>query len=230
MTSYESATAAPPPLRTSTRAAVSFEAFVLDYAREQRRNVFLSFTGIATIAGAIMRTGGTAQIVLCAFGLGLAVAGLAALALAADAHAAYTRLLATATVTTYATPPPASPGVRAFVPSTNGTQTIRAGKFKLDAAQWVKLFQTAGDGGRLTRDGAAKVLPRELYRAWGDTLGELARLGIVDDSGIITPAGWTWYKSNVSPYSTEGASPSGAISTHARRTHGRQDADGAGVA
>lgn len=177
-----------------------------------------------------MRTGGTAQVLLCAFGLGLAVAGLVALTLAADAHAAYTRLLATATVTTYAPPAAASPGMRAFVPSTNGSQTIRAGKFKLERAQWVKLFQTATDGGKLTRDNAMKALPRDLYRDWQSTLAELARLGIVDDNGIITPAGWAWYADAVSPYSTEGATPSGAISTHARRTHGRQDAGGAGVA
>lgn len=230
MTSYETLPTAPPPLRTSTRAAVSFDAFVLSYTREQRKNVLLAFGGIATIAGAIMRTGGTAQVVLCAFGLGMAAAGLVALALAADAHAAYTKLLSLSTTTTYATPATASPGVRAFVPSSNGTQTIRAGKFKLERAQWVKLFQTATEGGKLTRDNAMKALPRDLYRDWQSTLAELARLGIVDDNGIITPAGWAWYADAVSPYSTEGATPSGAMSTPARHPHGRQDAGGAGVA
>lgn len=230
MTSYESLPTAPPPLRTSTRAAVSFDAFVLSYTREQRKNVLLAFGGIALCVGAIMYTEGTARVILCAFGLGLAAAGLAALALAADAHAAYTKLLSLSTVTTYAPPAAASPGMRAFVPSSNGSQTIRAGKFKLERAQWVKLFQTASEGGKLTRDAAVKALPRDLYRDWQSTLAELARLGIVDDSGIITPAGWAWYADAVSPYSTEGATPAGAISTHARRTHGRADAGGAGVA
>lgn len=221
----------PPPVRTSSRPAADFDSYVLRYAREQRRNVLLAFTGISMIVGAIVYTTGAPMVLLVSFGLGLAAAGLMALAIAERAHGRYTEHMAVATVTTYQEPTPA-PAVRAFVPSTNGAPSIRAGKFRLSRQQWIRLFQSSSEGGRLTRDGAVKALPRELYRDWSGTLAELARIGIVDDSGVITPDGWEWYTANVSPYSPEGAAPSGAQGTHARRTHGTagtSSTNGAGV-
>lgn len=226
----QTAAGAPAPVRTSSRPAATYQEYVISYVREQRRNVLLAFGGISLCVGAIMYTHGAPLVMLCAMGLGMASAGLAALAIAADAHAKYTAHLATTHTTIYNAPEPATASVRAFVPSVNGTQTIRAGKFRLDRTQWVKLFQTATDGGKLTRDNAMRALPRPMYREWQSTLEELARLGIVDDDGIITPAGWQWYSDTISPYSDEAGTPSGAHSTHARRTHGRTDAHGAGVA
>lgn len=224
----------PSPVRTSSRPATDFDSYVLRYSKAQRNNALLIATGAAMIVGAITYTHGAAMVLLVSFGIGQVLAGAVAMAIAERAHARYTEHLAVSTVTTYQEPTPA-PAVRAFVPSANGAPSIRAGKFRLSRQQWVRLFQSASEGGRLTRDAAAavKALPRELYRDWSGTLAELARIGIVDDNGVITPDGWEWYAANVSPYSTEGTAPSGAPGTPARRTHGAagtSSANGAGVA
>lgn len=217
----------PAPARTTARPSVDYDTFVLRYARAQRANVLLAFVGVALITGGIMYTHGAPMVILVALGLGLAAAGLGGLAIAMGAHADYTRHLAMTTATTYAAPVEASPGVRAFVPSANGAPTIRAGKFKLERATWVKLFETAAaHDDRLTRDSATKVLPRNLYRDWQNTIGELVRLGMVDGEGRITAGGWQWYQENLSPYPNGGEAPTGAYSTPARRTHG---AHGAGM-
>ena len=217
------------PVKTSSRPAADFDSYVLRYSKAQRSNILLSVTGIGAIVGAITNTHGAPMVMLVSFGLGLAAAGLAALAIAERAHARYTEHLSTATVTTYATEPTAAP-VRAFIPSANGAPTVRAGKFRLTRQQWTRLFQTAGDGGKLTRDNAMRALPRELYRDWANTLDELRRLGIVDDNGVITPDGWSWYSANVSPYSTDALSTSGAQGTHAPARTASTAGQGVGVA
>ena len=74
------------------------------------------------------------------------------------------------------------------------------------------------NGGRLTRDAATKVLPRALYRDWATTAGELARLGIIDGEGMVTAAGRGIIGGNP-PRPTGDYAPTGAHSTHARRTH-----------
>ncbi len=75
------------------------------------------------------------------------------------------------------------------------------------------------NGGKLTRDAAAKVLPRDLYRDWATTAGELARLGVIDAGGMVTAAGRGMMSGN-SPYPIGHNAPTGASSTRARRTHG----------
>jgi len=126
---------------------------------------------------------------------------------------------------TYAPPPAPSAPVRPFVPSANGDaagHTVRAGRFQLPAATWAALFDVAeANGGRLTRDGvaAARALPRALYRDWAATLAELQRLGIVDDDGRVTAAGWEFAGREITPPPHGIDAPAGAPSTHARRTH-----------
>lgn len=199
MTTYfETPTPTPTAAKTTARPSVTFDDYVTGYTRLQRANVLGAFMGITVATGAIMYLHGAPMVLLVAAGVGIAAAGLASLAIAAEAHAAYTRHFGMTTATTYATPTPAGPGLRPFVASQNGAPTIRAGRFQLPAATWAALFATA-DNGRLTRDKSMKVLPRALYRDWQSTLEELARLGIVDGDGTITAAGLQWYDATISP-------------------------------
>ncbi len=222
MVSYEAgAAAAGPPLARSTRRpAADFDEYVLRYARVQRSNVFLFFAGVGLAVGAAMRLDGVLLIALATVGLGMAGAGAGGLMAAMAAHNSYTRYLGLNETREYTAPAPPAEGVRPFVPSTNGTPTIRAGRFSLPAATWAALLAAAeANGGRLTRDAATKVLPRALYRDWATTAGELARLGIIDDEGQVTAAGRGMMSGNP-PYPTSNYAPTGAHSTHARRTHG----------
>ncbi len=208
--------------RVSTRPAAEFHEYVLVYARAQRWNVSLVFAGIALAVGAGMYLSGAVLIALAAVGLALAGGGGAGFLIAAEAHAAYTRHLGVSVTQTYAAPPAAGPTVRPFVPSRNGSEarTIRAGRFQLPAATWAALFATAeGNGGRLTRDGAAAVLPRALYRDWQATIGELQRLGLVDGDGRVTGGGWEFARRDVLPLPRGGDGDEGAPSAHAPRTH-----------
>ena len=215
----------PPPAlaRSTRRPAADFREYVLAYSRAQRANIGLIFAGVAVVIGGALNLHGTAAIFVVALGLGLAAGGAGGLLIAAGAHAAFTRHLGTYETQTYTTPAPAAPTVRPFVPSTNPTN-IRAGRFQLPAATWAALFDAAeANGGRLTRDGASKALPRALYRDWQTTRDELARLGIIDGDGAITPAGWQFYRGTVSPSPNGAKAAAPTQSTHARRTHGAHD-------
>lgn len=225
MVPYEAgATTAPPLARSTRRPAADFDEYVLRYARVQRANVGLIFVGLGLAVGAAVQLHGGLMVTLAAVGLGIAGAGAGGLMAAMSAHSSYTRYLGSNETQEYAPPAPPAEGVRPFVPSTNGTPTIRAGRFSLPAATWAALLAAAdANGGRLTRDGATKVLPRALYRDWSTTAGELARLGIIDGDGMVTPAGRGVMRGG-SPFPTAGYSQTAAHSTHARRTH---DAHGA---
>lgn len=207
----------PTPARTATRPTVAYPEYVMAFARSAAGYIFLTFAGVALSVGAGMYIDGRMMVLFVAVGLGIAAAGAGGLLAVLTAHATYTRHLAVSSTTTYQEPPAAGPTVRPFVPSSNGAPTVRAGRFKLTRDEWARLFQSAGDGGRLTRDNAAKILPRALYREWAATLGELARLGIVDDDGRITPAGWEFYQGTISPHPNGDSSAAGTHSTHARR-------------
>lgn len=222
MTTLESYQPSPPVARQSSRANVDFNSFVFTFAGKVARYVFLIFTGAGLIAGAGITLEGAAAVMLVAGGLGLVGAGLAGAAAATSAHGAYSRHLAISSTTVYQEPKPEPAAVRPFVPSRNGQQhgmSIRVGRFKLPLA----LFESTNRDGRLTRDGAIRAgLSRELYRDWQSTLGELARLGIVDGDGKITPQGWELYR-DYSPYPNGDGAPAGAYSTPARpggRPHG----------
>jgi len=211
--------ASPPLARATQRPAAEFHEYVIAYSRGQRWNVFLIFAGVALAIGAGMYLSGALLIIGVALGLGLAGAGGGGLLIAAGAHASYTRHLGMTTTRTYAEQPPAAT-VRPFIPSTNPT-TVRAGRFQLPAATWAALFNAAeANDGRLTRDMAAKVLPRAMYRDWQSTLEELQRLGMFDADGRVTAAGRLFARRDISPYPDNAEAHTGAQSTHARRTHG----------
>ena len=213
--------AALPPAKLTTRPTVSYELYVTGFSKTLARLVTMSFLGMAAAVGAGVYLSGPLLIVVGAVGLGLAAGGAVGAAAAATAHESYTRHLSHVETVNYQEPPPPAPTVRAFIPSTNGAATVRAGRFQLEQPTWAALFAAAaGNGGKLTRDNAARVLPRHLYRDWSSTAGELRRLGILDDGGAVTPAGWRFYREAVggAPLPYAGEASTGAHSTHAPRT------------
>lgn len=108
--------------------------------------------------------------------------------------------------------------VRPFVPSSSGPSTVRVGSWRLPRETWLALFNAAqANNGKLTRDIADDHLPRNLYRDWRNTKGELMRLGLIDDDGRITAEGWTFYRTQVAPSPTGEVTITPAQSTHARR-------------
>ncbi len=205
----------PPLEQVTTRPAAEFHEYVLTYSRAQRANVGLIFLGAAVAIGAAFYLSDGWLIAGAALGLGLAGGGGAGFLLP-PARTRFTRICRS--VTRFAEP--RGRAVRPFVPSSNGPATIRAGRFSLPAATWAALLAAAdANGGKLTRDAAAKVLPRDLYRDWATTAGELARLGVIDAGGMVTAAGRGMMSGN-SPYPIGHNAPTGASSTRARRTHG----------
>ena len=219
--------AAPPLARATTRNTTDFESFVMRYARAQGASVALIFGGFGLAIGAgVTLDNGALMIAFAAAGLALVGMGGTAFAFRAAAHADWRKYFGTTTDRTYAEPPAAAPTVRPFVPSSNGSPTVRAGRFSLPRATWTALFETAAaNGGKLTRDGATKALPRHLYRDWQSTLGELQRLQLVDADGRPTAAAWALAE-GTPPRPTDDEWPAGAHSTHARRTHGAHGAAG----
>ena len=222
MTNYDplETAAAPPLARATTRNTTDFDSFVMRYARAQGGSVALIFGGAGlAIGGGMWLEPGALMVAFAAAGLALVGMGGSAFAFRAAAHADWRNYFGTTTDRTYAEPAAAAPTVRPFVPSSNGTNTVRVGRFSLPTATWAELFETAGAaGGRLTRDAATRVLPRPLYRDWQATLGELQRLGYVDDEARPTAAAWDAV--GLRPPHPGGERPAGAYSTHARRTHG----------
>ena len=218
--------AAPPLARATTRNTTDFDSFVMRYARAQGGSVALIFGGAGlAIGGGMWLEPGALMVAFAAAGLALVGMGGSAFAFRAAAHADWRNYFGTTTDRTYAEPAAAAPTVRPFVPSSNGTNTVRVGRFSLPTATWAELFETAGAaGGRLTRDAATRVLPRPLYRDWQATLGELQRLGYVDDEARPTAAAWDAV--GLRPPHPGGERPAGAYSTHARRTHGAHGAAG----
>lgn len=207
--------ASPPLARATRRPAADFHEYVIDYSRGQRWNVFLIFAGVTLATGAAIYFHGAALWLSIIVGVGIAAAGGGGLLIAAEAHAAYTRHFSTVTTETYADPTPAAATVRPFIPSTNAPHTTRAGKFALPPATWAALWAAAAaNDGRLTRDDAARVLPRPMYRDWQTTIGELHRLGMVDSDGRVTAGGWR----DVLPLPHGDEAHAGAPGTHARRT------------
>ena len=207
------------PARQTTRPTVDFDTYVLQFSRAMRGNALLCFAGMACAVGAAVNLDGTALVVFGAVGLGMVGGGLAGAGAGAAAHAAYTQHLAHVEVVDYPEPRQVDE-VRAFVPTSDGVATVRAGRFSLPRSTWSALFATARrNGGRLTRDGASKVLPRVYYRDWQGTLSDLQRLGLVDGDGRVTAEGWAFCARDVdgTPYPNGGNVTAGASSTHARR-------------
>jgi hypothetical protein len=204
------------PTRVSQRPSVTHDDFVFRYAFRQALYAGLTVAGVGALIGAVIRLGGGWQMFVIVLGLGMTAAGGAGFMALGRSHALYAAVLGISTSVVYA--PTEQETVRAFVPSRNGAGTILAGNFSLTAEQWRGVFDTARrNGNRITRDGSMRYLPRDMYRNWQDTLGELGRLGFVDEAGNVTTAGWEFYNQQVLPASPTGLNArSGAPSTPAR--------------
>ena len=184
-----------PPIvaKTSTSSrGVDYDGYVLTYTARQRNHAFMVAAGVTLGTAAAFYLTGTWLILAAVLAIGLIIAGGTAFLIMAQAHAAYTQLLVSHTVT-YADPRPVPVAdVRPVMPTVDNT--IRRGRFALPADQWLRLFDAAhANNGRLTRDNIvkAKALPRDLYHgdAFQNTLDELKRLGIIDDNNRVTAAG-----------------------------------------
>ena len=216
--------------RTTSRATVDYDTFVLRYAARQRGHVLLATAGVILILGAgIYLPDGPAIIVLIALGIGAIMAGGVGFFIAAGAHDTYTQHLAVSVSETYHTRPAAPPAtVRPFVVSANGDgRTTNTGRLDFTPQVWQALFDRAlANGGFINRDDVAKrVLPRRWYygEGYGQLLEELTRLKFIDARNRLTPAALAWYEQQI-------PLPLAALPTRPRngRTDERTDgADGA---
>lgn len=212
--------------KTTSRATVTYETYVLQYAARQRGHVLLVSGGTVLTLGAGIYLNGPALVLLAALGVGLALAGIVGFLIAADAHASYTRDLAVSVSETYNRRPPAPPAtVRPFVTSSNSDgRTTNTGRLNFEPGVWQSLFNLAlANGGCIVRDTVVK--PARVGRDWyhgegyGRLLEELTRLGFIDGRNRLTPAALSWYEQQI-------ALPLDAIPgrSHNERTNGERTA------
>lgn len=224
----------PPPevlARSTSRATVDYDTYVLRFSRELRFNALLMVAGIVAIIGAGFYLSGVGLIIIAALGIGLGIGGFVGYMAADRAHSAYTRDLAVSVSETYEprqrpTPPPAT--VRPFVASSNGDRrTTNTGRLDFTPQVWRDLFDRAlTNGGVITRDDVAKkALDRQWYygEGYGKLLEELTRLGFIDARNRLTPAALEWYADQI-------PLPLASIPVRPRvgRTDGGRTADGRG--
>src|SRR5690606_17542102 len=107
--------------KTTHRATVDYDTYVLRYSARQRGHVLMIFAGIALAVGAIMLIQHETPLILAlTAALGLIGGGGAGFLIAAAAHGTYTRDLAVSVSETYhprRAPQPET--VRPFVPSSD---------------------------------------------------------------------------------------------------------------
>jgi len=188
MQRYETAIIADQPeIEREVNRPVAYPEYVTGYSRMQRWNAAITVGGIiAAVAGVLYVDGLPGELLMLA-GIGLGIVGSFSIAVAWDAHRQYGDEFAISRTVHYRKPDAIA---RPFNPSRNG-RTIRVGRFSLPVATWEKLHDAAvANGGRITRDVATGIIPRDLYRGWGDTAGELQRMALIDDDGRIIPAAW----------------------------------------
>lgn len=189
--------------RTSTRATVDYQTYVLAYGGRQRANILIAVLGLNSIVAASIYLYGAWLVVALAVGLALLFAGGVSFIITGAAHATYTRHLAISTSETWHTrpepAPPAAATVRPFVASQNATngRTTLAGALAFPPGVWRDLFNRAlANGGVVTRDGAqAARVGAQWYRGdnYNQLLAELTRLGFIDAHKRLTPAAREWY-------------------------------------
>lgn len=190
--------------KTTSRATVDYDTYVLRYAARQRGNVLLITAGVMTAVGAAIYLSGAALVLIAAGGIGAALAGCAGFVVAAQAHGSYTRDLAVSVSETWhRNPPPRPATVRPFVASNNGDgKTTTTGRLDFTPGMWRDLFDLAmKNGGVVNRDDVAK--PARIGREWyhgagyGSFLSELTHLGFIDDHNRLTPAALAWYEQQI---------------------------------
>lgn len=199
----------PPPellTRSTSRATVDYETYVLAYAAQQRGHVLLLAAGVVILVGAGYYLSPPWLIIGGALAIGMILAGGAAFAIAADAHASYTRDLAIAVSETYDRTPPREPPpetVRPFVVAPgNRANRMNTGRLNFTPETWQAIFDLAlSNDGAITRDRVAirAGVPREWYHGpgWGRFLEELERLNFIDDRNRLTDVALAWYAEHI---------------------------------
>ncbi len=198
----------PPPIaaRTTSRAIVQYEIYVLQYSGRQFRHTFIMAFGIVLALIAILYLDGHPQQIAIAIAIAFVLAAAVGYLTTANAHATFTRDLAVATSETWhprpAAPPPAT--VRPFVPSTNPdghTRTTNTGRLDFTPQVWQSFFNRAlANGGFINRDDVAKrALPRRWYygEGYGQLLEELTRLEFIDGRNRLTLTALDWYEKQI---------------------------------
>lgn len=215
--------------RSTSRATVDYETYVLAYAAQQRGHALLLTAGVVVVIGAAFYLSPPWLIIAVAVGLGLAFGGATGYGTARDAHRSYTRHLAVSVSETYEraqpAPPPAT--VRPFVESSgNGQRTTNTGRLNFPPDVWRSLFDLAlANGGMVNRDAVAKRagIGRQWYygEGYGRLLEELTRLGFLDNRNRLTPAALQWYAEEI---------PLPLAALPARPRNGRTDGGRTGAA
>lgn len=212
-----------PVSKTTSRATVTYETYVLDYAARQRGHVLLATAGLIMALGAMYLIDNNALLVLfIALGVGGIMSGSIGFAIAADAHASYTRNLAVSVSETWERrQPPAPATVRPFVASSDGDgRTTNTGRLNFTPPVWQALFNRAmSNGGFIDRDNVCKKagIGRRWYHSDPNSadgfrafLAELRQIQFVDDRNRLTDIALTWYAQQIGlPLDAIPLSPSG---------------------
>ena len=197
----------PPPellAKSTSRANVEYEIYVLAYAAQQRGHVLMLSAGVVIVIGAAYYLSPPWLVIAAAIGIGMVLAGAAGFAIAAAAHARYSEI-ATSVSETYDRTPrrePTPDTVRPLVvaPGSRANQ-MSTGRLNFPPDTWQRLFDRAlANGGMVNRDDVAKkALTRQWYygEGYGRLLEELTRIGFIDPRNRLTPAALAWYAENI---------------------------------
>lgn len=197
--------------KSTSRATVTYDTYVLQYAARQRGHVLLSSFGVALAIGAAMYLSGPLLVILIAVGVGAFLAGSIGFLIAAGAHDSYTRDLAVSVSETYhhrPEPQPQPATVRPFVASANGDgRTTNTGRLQFEPRVWQALFDLAlRNQGVIDKENVCKKagIGRRWYHTDPNSMdgyrafqAELKQLGFIDGRNRLTPAALEWYEAQI---------------------------------
>lgn len=216
--------------RTVNRTNTTYETFVLAHAQAQLTYAIIAGLGGTLIAVAVIYDAPPLiSVIAFLVGVPTAFGGAVAMLSAWRAHNRYYDLAigVSETVEHYQ---PDIATVRPFVPSRNGGddgQTVRVSRVSLPADVWSRIFASANDDGRLTRDGVQGALTgvangRQWYHGdgWDDFRVELRRVEFLDGDNRLTGRAWNWLESDITPLLRGGAFAVRPPRTNEPRTNG----------
>lgn len=221
--------------RTVNRTNTTYEVYVLAHAQAQ-----LTYAMIAGLGGTLVAVAAFYDapplIGVIAFlaGVPAAFGGAVAMLSAWRAHNRYYDLAIGVSETVEHYQPDVA-AVRPFVPSRNGDdegQTVRVSRVSLAPDVWRRIFASANDDDRLTRDGVQGALTgvpngRQWYHGagWDEFRAELRRVGFLTDDNRLTARAWGWLESDTTPLPRGGAAAVRPLSTNDERTTGANEGE-----
>lgn len=203
----------PPPevvARSTSRANVDYDTYVLRFSRELRFNTLLMSIAVVMIIGAAVYLSGVALIIIAAVGIGIGLAGVVGFMATDAAHRSYTENLAVSVSETYERPAAASPPqtVRPFVSSANSDgRTTNTGRLSFEPRVWQSLFDLAlANAGVIDKENVCRRAG--IGRRWYHTdpnsadgyrafLAELRQLRFIDDRNRLTDLALQWYEQQI---------------------------------